>query len=404
MAIGYPKRSCALEIAGNDVSAFNPLPIASGAGDLTLDAWGTPKFVQPFSLFHSVWTFDVSPKLWLFYENGIEVVTSTRITSYNSMLSVASGATLNNSSRAVSKRNPRYQPNRGHLFSTAVFLPSKTALGERNFGVFNTENGVFFRLKSDGKLYAVLRNNSVDVLEELIEPDFNVDYEKGNIYDIQFQWRGVGNYKFFIGDPATGTIKLVHTFSILGTATALTVSNPALPVCYESINKGAAVTLYSGCCDVSSEGGTDEKQYYTSSIALNKTVNTNTPILAIRQPATISTRINTRDILLSRVTINASKKAAVGMYVTRDATAFTGGSWSAIHGSYVEENSTITSVDFAKLSQVTIFNCEAGVSKETVNPNKDIIQFWLVHGDYLVLVGTAAGALVDAVIEFGEEI
>jgi len=404
MAIGYPKRSCAIELFDTDVSSSNPFPVKNGLGDLVLDAWGTPKVTQPFTLFHSVWTFDVSPKLWIKSENGSEVNSSTRIVSEYSMLKVSSGSSLNSYSNAYSKRHPRYQPNRGHLFSTAVYLPNKTAAGQRDFGLFSEENGVFFRLKSDGKMYAVLRNNSIDVKEELITPSFNVDYEKGNIYDIQFQWRGVGNYKFFIGDPDTGASKLVHMFDILGTSTSLSINNPALPVCYQSTNKGSEVVIYSGCCDVTSEGGSDEKQYYTSSILLGKTINTNTPILAIRQPDTINGKINTRDILLSRVTINASKKSSVGMFVTRDATAISGGSWSAIQNSYVEENSTISSVDFTKMSQVTVFSCEAGVSKETTNPNKDIIQFWLVRGDCLVLVGNGAGALVDAVIEFGEEI
>lgn len=406
MAIGYPKRSCALELDEQDVSVSNPLPVTvkHGAGDLLLDAWGTPKTVNPFSLFHSVFTFDISDKLWLKYQNDIELATTTRVSSENSLLKVISGGSVGNSGMACGKRHPRYQPNRGHLFSTACYLPNKTAAGKRDFGLFTQENGVFFRLKSDGNMYAVLRSNSIETKEELITPNFSIDYEKGNIFDIQFQWRGVGNYKFFMGDPATGTIKLVHTFNILGTSTELSLRNPALPASFRSENLGAEVSILVGCVDITSEGGTDEKQYYTSSISTERLVNTNTPILAIQQPTTIGTSVNTRDALLSRVTLNASKRAVVSLYVTRDATAIIGGAWNTIAGSYIKENTSATSVDFAKMSRVTIFHCEAYIQKEAVNPNKDIIQFWLVRGDYLVIVGTASGATVDAVFEFGEEI
>ena len=416
MPVGYPKRATSIELDGTDVSSNNPLPVSLaststvsavlGAGDLTIDAWGNPKVTQPFSLFHSLWTFDVSDKQWIIEEDGVEVSASvsTRVISEGGKLKVSSGATAGDVTEIHSKRHPRYQPNRGHLYSTAVILPDPTNDGVRDFGVFTPENGVFFRLKSDGKLYAVLKSDSVDVLEEEITIPFDFDVSKGNIYDIQYQWRGVGNYKFYIGNPSEGVSQWVHTFNLLGTLTDISIQNPALPATYKSTNTTEEVIIYSGCVDITSEGGADEKQYYTSAVNTSVTVSSNTPILAIRQPATINGNTNTRDALLARITINASKKANISLWITRDATAVTGGSWSAIQGSYVEQNKTATSVTTAKMSLVTQFNVEALVSKEVTNPNKDIIQFWLVHGDYIVLTGSGASSSVDAVIEFGEEL
>lgn len=416
MATGYPKRTSTIEVSGDDVSTGNPLPVSMsssqivraelGSGDLAIDAWGSPKFTQPFSVFHGLWTFDVSSKLWIVKENNIEINShsSTKATSYNGMLSVVSGMTANDSTLVSSKRHPRYQPNRGHLFSSAVFLPNTTNNGVRDFGLFTSENGVFFRLKSDGKLYAVLRTMGVEVKEELITVPFSIDISKGNTYDIQTQWRGVGNYKFFIGNPATGNQELVHVFNILGTQTEVSMANPALPVAFYAKNITQQVSILVGCVDITSEGGTNDKQYYSSAVNTNVTVTNDTPILAIRQPLTINGATNTRDFQLSRITINSSKKGVVSFWLTREQQSVIGGSWTSIPGSYVEQNKSATSVDTSKLQLVTQFNVEALVSKEITNPNKEVIQFWLVYGDYIVLTGSGSSAVIDAVIEFGEEI
>ena len=121
-----------------------------GWGDLTADAWGVQKVSLPFSVFHGLWTFDIPATQWLMYEDDVEVSTSTNIISENSAAKLTSSAT-NADCLMVSRYTPRYQPNRGHLFSTAVWCPSKTADGIREWGLQTPENGVFFRLKADGK-------------------------------------------------------------------------------------------------------------------------------------------------------------------------------------------------------------------------------------------------------------
>lgn len=65
----------------------------------------------------------------------------------------------------------------------------------------------------------------------------------------------------------------------------------------------------------------------------------------------------------------------------------------------------MTSVDIAKMNEFSSFKIAAGSFVERENPNPEIIDFYLVHGDYLVLVAdTAATAEIDATIEWGEEI
>lgn len=123
---------------------------------LGVDAWGTQKVAQSYSLDHGLFTFDIPASMWLLYENGVEVSSSTDITSINGIATLLTTAT-NTTLLLESKDCRRYQPNRGHLFSLSIFLPNKTNDGVRDFGVFTAENGVFFRLKADGKLYACIK-------------------------------------------------------------------------------------------------------------------------------------------------------------------------------------------------------------------------------------------------------
>jgi len=400
------------------VSDVNEFPVkfknqSLGKGDLTADAWGVQKVSAVTSLFHGLFTFDVPMRQWLAWVDGVETLPAN-----SSGAVISDGAALKITSSPAhplivvgSKRHPRYQPNRGHIYSASIILPHATYAGRRDFGLFTEENGVFFRLKSNGKLYAVLRSNSVETHEEEIDTSVltGFDVSKGNIYDIQFQWRGVGSYFFFIGDPLTAIPKLVHTFDLLGTLDALSMQNPALPCRFEVAATGSdTLSLYCGCIDVSSENGLPaEKAFYTSAVSNTITTTTDTPILCLRQPTTINSKHNTRDIRLLRITVSSDKKGTLNFYVTRDATAITGGAWSAVDGgsgSYVEQNKTATSIDTAKLSLVTPILIDANATRQVVNPAPDIVDFILVHGDYIVITGTGSSASMQCVVEWGEEV
>jgi hypothetical protein len=395
-------------------AALEGADVVMGKGDLKQDAWGTQRVVHDISLGHGLFTFDVPASQWLFYENGTEVVSSSDITSVNGMLSVVSNTT----SRSISsRRHARYQPNRGHKFSASMIFPSPDADGIRDFGLFTDQEGVFFRLKPSGgtgTLYAVRRYNSVDVQEEAITVPFTIDLSKGNIFDIQMQWRGVGNIKFYIGNPATGVSECVHVFNLLGTLTTLSTRDPALPVSFKSTYTTEAVTMLCGCDDLTSEGGQKETEEYGSVYSENVTVNgTDVPVIVLKQPLLINTMINSRDVRLARITVTCSKKSTFKVWVTRSAAAITGATYKPLgNGSFIETDSTdmdatavrATSVTTSSMKFITSIPVEQTVRAEVTNPSRETIQFFLVRGDYLVVTCTASTAAAECVVEFGEEI
>ena len=379
-----------------------------GTVDLVTDAWGVQKMSLPISLFHGMFTFDIPQSQFFMYENGTQVYTSTNITSTNSAGRLLTSVTKTDLV-LESRLCPRYQPNRGHLLSTALWCPNKTNDGVREWGVGTDENRAIFRLKADGKLYAVLRSGGVQTYEQEIDtsavPGFDV--EKGNVYDIQYQWRGVGNYKWFIN------LQLVHTASLLGTLTALSLENPALPCRYAAQRTTQDVEINIGCVDITSENGSSEQLQYGSAYAANVAVTTGTPVIVVKQPLLIGLQTNTRDLTLARISFSCSKKAVFKVWMTRNPASITGATYQSVNsGSFVECDSPdmnpaavrATAVNTALLRLVTAVPVEAAVPREVTNPWPNEIVFPVVRGDYIVVTCTAATATADCVVEWGEHI
>lgn len=379
-----------------------------GSG-IVLDAWGVQKVSLPISLFHGLWTFDIPQSMWFMFENGIQVYSSTAIASVNSAARLLTNVTETDLI-LESRECPRYQPNRGHLFSTALWCPNKANDCERNFGMGTDENGVVFRLKSDGLLYAVMVSGGSQVRESVIDTSgmSDFDVEKGNVYDIQYQWRGVGNYLFFIN------LQLVHTFSLLGTLTELSMENPALPIHFHIKRITEDAEMHIGCADVTSENGIVDKEVYTSAYAEDVSVNgDDSPCIVVRQPLLIGGKTNTRTITLARISVTCTKKATFKVWMVRDATAITGATYKPVNaGSFVETDSVdmdaaavrATSVTTSSMRFVTAIPVEAAVSRSVDNPYRGRIEFPIVRGDFLVITCTAVSAESDVTVEWGEQV
>jgi hypothetical protein len=388
--------------------SYTPYKTSLGEGDITTDAWGIQKVSLPYSLFHGLFTFDVPASQWFMYHGTTQVYTSTNIVSTNSAGAITANA-AQPTVKLESRATPRYQPNRGHLYSTALWCPSKTADGVREWGLSTVENGVFFRLKADGLLYAVQRSGGVETKEEVIDTSgvTGFDVQKGNVYDIQYQWRGVGNYKFFIN------LVEVKVFASLGTLTALSMEDPALPATFKATRTTQDVSIFVGCVDIASENGSDDRLQYGSAYADVTLNGADVPLITTYNPLTISGKTNTRMMELSRITVTCDKKATIKVWVTRNLAAITGATFGTLgSGSFVQTDSPdsvvgaikATSVNTALMKLVTSIPLQANVFRSTDNPFQGRIDFPLVRGDYLVITATVTTGLCDCVVEWGEAI
>ena len=380
--------------------------------ELGTDAWERNKTVKDYSMFHGMFTLEVPDEMWIEYFNGVEVP-KTNATSVNGELKIISNG---GTSTLMSKRHPRYQPNRGLLYSDSGFVDNATDV-------------------NSGKLYGVRRSLVdgvvVETKTELSIENYQNSLDKGHVRDIQAQWRGVGDFNYFID------LEKVFKDELIGTLDSISVFNPAMSIAYECKNDGTIrwglftphsgifyewvfdtpqeTQLRIGCCDLSSEGGFKENRQRgevdTDEIALSAA---ETPVIAIYLPPTIdyngTQTMNTRDIALRLISGFADDNTLMRVYYTRDASKFTNiNLWSsqnkigsvlyAIDGDIVIDNLT------TNIKRIATRRIPAFGDKEISNPDEQYGDFYLTHGDIILVTMKAKNQTQGgASIEWGAEI
>ncbi len=130
---------------------------------INTDAFGLQKISKDESLFHGLFTYDISPKVWTYWVDGvlqhIPNVAGRAESKFGGGL-FQNTSTQGSVTRVESIKAPRYQPSKGVIYSTSGAISQSTKLGHRRaFGMGTTENAVFFELAPDGATYAVVRRN-----------------------------------------------------------------------------------------------------------------------------------------------------------------------------------------------------------------------------------------------------
>jgi hypothetical protein len=293
----------------------------TGNSDVGYNSYGLLKTSIDETKLNSLFTYKIPKTVWIEFIDNEEQTSFLNATSINGKLNLESTNTLNKVTRLSSFRNVKYEPNRGNIYATSCFLPNPTDFGIRRFGYFTLESGAFFELIPTG-LFGVIRTTVDGITSDdryLLDTN-GIDLTKGNSFDIQMQWRGVGNYNFIINRIILLTVPLI------GTRLDLSMYNPSNPASFECTNLGDNVIIQSGCVDVSSEGGRGIlKTYGSIGITTNNgqvsSSNLNVPIIAMKSIKTINGLINTRDTLLMAADAYADQIAVVRIWRTRDLSA-----------------------------------------------------------------------------------
>lgn len=297
-----------------------------GVGELVLNAWGITKVSSDFSIISGLFTNNIPKSKWNIFSNNTKVSSDINVISENGMLKISSNGTTK---RLQTRRNPRYQPNRGLVYSSSIIIDTPENNANHDFGCGTIENTAFFRVRQ-GNIYACIRykvNGIINTIEELIQDlPKGFDLTKGNIYDIQMQWRGVGNIKFFIGDETTGASKMVHRMNLLNNLDRLSLTNPALPLFFEIKYITQNGTLRCGCVDLSSEGGYEDKGEYGSVGMITQSGSVtitgfNVPVLVINIKDLYNGNINTRDVLALLASAYSDNRSVFRVWNTTDETA-----------------------------------------------------------------------------------
>ena len=155
-------------------------------------------------------------------------------------------------------------------------------------------------------------------------PSWAFDPAKGNVYVIELQWLGYGNFSFGIENPDTGRIEIVHVMKLANTLTVPSVANPVFRVGWVIQNLGntTSITL-KGCSLGAFVNGKivySERPRALDTIVLALPT-TETTLLTIRNRTIINNRYNRENILPRALTFATdSSKGAIVTLAFNDVT------------------------------------------------------------------------------------
>jgi len=214
----------------------------------------------------------------------------------------------------------------------------------------------------------------------------------------------------------------VLTVNNLNVVDNVTIYNPALPIAFECINQGSDVVIRSGCVDVSSEGGQDDKGFYGSIGIDNNTGQVavsgfNTPVLVVRNKHLSPSGLrNTRDMIALLSTAYSDQRSVMRVWATRDDTAITlnDQTWVSFRDGLIDsiqyDNPTVTTpITFDTTKAELIFTArvdqdQSYSSSALFEGRTDIFQ---TPGDIFIFTihrETGANANVGVTYEFAEEV
>jgi hypothetical protein len=400
-------------------------------------AFGIDKISIDYSQIHGLFSFDIPDKIFSVVEkiNGVIYVRLTTDLSENAWaedgeLVCESGPALGDTTIIFSNRHVRLQPNRGIIFSPSIFVDSYNVSGaEIEYGIFNLNgtdiidgvtaayniNGYFMRVYSLGvRTY----NEQIDPMKISLR-DGTFDPSLGHLFDIQGQWRGVGDFYAWLSSPYDDDNHKVHERNFINKGAKLSVSNPAMHAGYIARNLGGVGRLRSGCLDVSIEGGTDEKQFpfYPKNSAAVTVPTTGKVTLVFKVPYTYRDTglLNTRDIQLYEFSGLSDKKANFKVYITKEGDRLTKGAGLPIEESdwqYMPDGSCVQYIDnvsglITGFDKENLFNfldidLEAGIPYVYKLPDPGRIPEWRTHGEYIIIEGYGATATMKNSASIGE--
>ena len=319
-------------------------------GASTNTAFGQLSVAEPTNIIQLQFPYNINSRYCTTSVTG-----SGTATQANSMLVLQTGAAASSSATMTSKYYLHYQAGQGACGLFTAIYTTGVANSTQIAGIGDSVDGFFFGY--NGTLFGILhRNNSVDTwisqanwnvdkANGTTQSGINLDPTKGNVYKVQFQWLGFGNINFFIENKNDGSLTLVHTIQYANSNTVPSLSNPTLPMMSQVINTTNAtnLTMKHGSFSAYIEGlvsNIDER----NNIGFNKTVNTRTNILTLKNVTTYQSKSNKVIMYPDFISIYNSSGANTDGLFTLILNTTLGGSPSYTN---IDANTSVASYDTA---------------------------------------------------------
>lgn len=142
-----------------------------------------------------------------------------------------------------------------------------------------------------------------------------MDWTKGNVFQIRYQWLGFGLVSFYVENPSNGDWVLVHKIEYANAYTVPSIRNPTLPLCLAATNttNTTDILLYTSSMAGFIEGKAAPAPIkHGTSATLSISGTTEVPILTLHNQHLFQGEINRARIKLTFVSItNESGKPAI---------------------------------------------------------------------------------------------
>lgn len=153
------------------------------------------------------------------------------------------------------------------------------------------------------------------------------DPTKLNVFGIDFRWLGAGRVRFFMEDPSTGKMVLVHTQRWASTSLAPHINKPSLRLIYRSGTTNPAVTpsqnvivsgasVFAGIQGVINQTGGSQAWYNIDSTSRPKDLVHH--LMSLQNPYVRASAVNKSSILLQNLTIATQNADPCVVYVVKN--------------------------------------------------------------------------------------
>jgi hypothetical protein len=226
-----------------------------------------------------------------------------------------------------------------------------------------------------------------------------LDPQKGNVYQIRFQYLGYGAITYYIEDADSGKFVPVHRIQYANTNTSPSLSNPSLKIGWFAASLGSTTDLEmhgaSGMIGV--EGQQQPRRLPDAQVADKSSVGTSfTNILTIRNRSTFQGRVNLSEALPTLINVAVDGTKISEYQVILNATLGGEPNWT-----YEDEDHSIIEYDTAGTTATLNGNSQlvtAGVLGKTSSGTVSFIDYdlHLVPNDTLTLAVRTTSGSTDA--------
>lgn len=178
-----------------------------------------------------------------------------------------------------------------------------------------------------------------------------LNQQRGNVYQIQYQYLGFGAAFMFIENSKTGAFQLVHVVQNSNARTAVNILNPNTFLTWESVNTGSTTSKQiKAASGASFTEGIIVPSGPTAAAIAEKTLValTLTPVLSVQCNLAYNNKASVIALYMQTLSVAADGNRAVEIYIYLNAT-LTGASFANISGTAASQSTSATALTGGRL-------------------------------------------------------